>query len=42
MMRGYFLLTIAGLISIFRTPHARAASKFWWFPLVIVIPSSEQ
>ena len=38
MMLGYFLLTIAALISIFRTPHDRAASKFWWSALVIVIP----
>ncbi|MFF1946431.1 PLDc N-terminal domain-containing protein [Rhodococcus qingshengii] len=38
MVLGYFLLAIAALVSIFRTPHDRAASKFWWSVLVIVIP----
>ena len=38
MMLGYSLLTTAALISIFRTPHDRAASKFWWSAIVIVIP----
>lgn len=38
MMLGYLLLAIAALVSIFRTPHDRAASKFWWSALVIVMP----
>ena len=38
MVLVYFILTIAALVSIFRTRHDRAASKFWWSALVIVIP----
>lgn len=31
-------LTVAALISIFRTPHDRMASKFWWSALVVAFP----
>lgn len=38
LMLAYVLLTIAALVSIFRTRHDRAGSKFWWSALVVVIP----
>jgi ABC-type uncharacterized transport system permease subunit len=38
IMLTYAMLTIAALISILRTRHDRAGSKFWWSALVIVLP----
>ncbi len=38
IMLGYVLLTIAALISILRTPHDRAGSKFWWSATIISLP----
>ncbi|WP_430331494.1 PLDc N-terminal domain-containing protein [Rhodococcus sp. ACT016] len=38
IMLAYPSLVIAALISIFRVPHDRAGSKFWWSALVIVLP----
>ncbi|WP_305093965.1 PLDc N-terminal domain-containing protein [Prescottella sp. R16] len=31
-------LTVAALVSIFRTRHDRAGSKFWWSVLTVVLP----
>ncbi|MFE3290235.1 PLD nuclease N-terminal domain-containing protein [Rhodococcus sp. NPDC059234] len=38
IMLAYALLTVAALVSIFRTRHDGAGSKFWWSALVIVLP----
>ncbi|CAM3074252.1 PLDc N-terminal domain-containing protein [Prescottella defluvii] len=38
IMLAYALLTAAALVSIFRTRHDRAGSKFWWSVLVIALP----
>lgn len=38
IMLGYIVLAIAAFVSIFRIPHDRAGSKFWWTLLVVVLP----
>lgn len=38
IMLAYVLLTIAALVSMFRTHHDRVGSKFWWSALIIVLP----
>lgn len=38
IMLAYALLTIAALVSIFRTRHDRVGSNLWWSALIIVLP----
>ncbi|MDV8007005.1 PLDc N-terminal domain-containing protein [Rhodococcus sp. IEGM 1318] len=35
---AFVALTVAALVSIFRTPHDRMASKFWWSALAVAFP----